>query len=226
MVNNSGHRERLFEKYEKAGIDSFHDYEILEMILTFILPRRDTKKISKDLLRQYKTINNILNANSALLSTIDGLREKSINKLKFIRDFCNYCLKEKQLEEPIVSNRTDVENYLRLHFGYRSDEYMAVIFLDNSHHVLGIDECSKGSVNRCNVYPRNVFAEAFNYGAAAIIIAHNHPGGSIEPSPSDWNLTKKMVKAGKILDISLLDHILITSKMTISLREDNKWPIN
>ncbi len=224
MTKNTGHRERVLTRFEKSGLRSFHDYEILELLLTFIFPRIDTKKIAKSLLKKFKTLNSVLSSDPKVLTEIDGMGMRSAIKLKFFKELISYCLKERPIKLEIISSRADVEEYLRIHFGFRSDEYMAAIFLNNSHEVIEIEELSEGTVNRCHIYPRKLFKQAFKFGAAAIILAHNHPGGSTIPSAADWKLTKEIKCVGKAVDISLLDHIIITNDVTVSMREMSLWP--
>lgn len=226
MNSKCGHRERIFEKFQKSGIESFHNYEVMELLLTLIFPRIDTKKIAKELLKQFKTVNGILNSDLDLLQAVPGMGKKSANKIKFMKEFVNYSLKERQIRSSVIKNKSDVKEYLRVNLGFRKDEYMAGIYLSSSHEILGIEEIGEGTVNRCHVYPRKIFSRAFSYGAAAIIIAHNHPGGTLEPSKSDWKLTKEIYRVSKILDASLLDHIIITNEKTISMRELPHWPVN
>ena len=82
---------------------------------------------------------------------------------------------------------------------------------------------AEGSVDHCTVYPRKLFDRAFMVGASAIILVHNHPGGSSEPSDADWKLTHRIKKAGKLLDINLLDHVIVAGEKVISLRGMVKW---
>lgn len=225
MSYNQGHRERIFQRFELSGINAFHDYEVLELLLTFIFPRVDTKKIAKNLLKEFKSINEILNSDLDLLIATPGMGRKSAIKLKFIKEFINYLIKEKQIKSSIIKNKNDVEEYLKINLGFRRDEYMVAIYLSSSHEIFGIEEITEGTVNRCHVYPRKIFKGAFSYGAAAIVIAHNHPGGTVDPSKSDWKLTKEIYKAAKILDLTLLDHIIITNEQVISMRENENWPV-
>lgn len=218
-----GHRDRLLKKYEKVGLEAFHDYEIMELLLTFIIPRIDTKPIAKNLIKKFNKINNILNTSSELLMEIEGLGSKSAVKINFLKDLVSYSLREKQNEKLYINCKNDVNNYLRMHFGYKKDEYMGAFFLSNCHEILSFEVLSEGTVNRCHLYPRKLFARAFSYGAAAIILAHNHPGGSEVPSVADWKLTKEIKKAGQVVELKLLDHIIITSKKIVSMREIKEW---
>jgi DNA repair protein RadC len=222
--NKEGHRKRLLERFSKTGLQGLHDYEIVELILTFVIPRKDTKPVAKTLIRHYKSVNAILNADHKELKQFNGIGSKSALFLSLFKEVMAYCLSEKYEKQSVISHRKDVEEYLRFHFGMRKDEFFAVLFLDNSNHVIATEDVSKGTVNQCVVYPRTVIEMALNYGASAIIVAHNHPGGTSSASESDWQMTKQLFTACKILEISLLDHIIILRNKVISLREHARWP--
>lgn len=223
-LSNSGHRKRLLDRFENSGLKGFHDYEILELLLTFVISRKDTKPVAKKLLKHYKSVSAVLHARPVELKRIEGLGEKSALFLSLLKEILAYCLCEKYEKQSIVSKRNDVEEYLKFHFGMRKDEYVAVLFLDNGNHVIATEEIIEGTVNQCVVYPRTIFEKAMNHGASSIILAHNHPGGSLIPSEADWTITKKLHSAGIILEISLLDHIIVVRDEIVSLREMTRWP--
>lgn len=224
MTSKDGHRKRLLSRFEKSGLKGLLDYEIVELILTFVISRKDTKPIAKDLLTHYKTISAILNANIKELEQFKGIGSKSALFLTLIREIIAYCLSEKYEKKSIISHRKDVEEYLRFHFGMRKDEYVAIIFLDNGNRIICTDELIVGTVNQCIVYPRMIIEKAIKYGSSSIIMAHNHPGGTHNVSEADWNITNKIHSIGKILNISLLDHIIILKDKTFSLRDLPRWP--
>jgi DNA repair protein RadC len=221
---HQGHRSRLLERFLNSGLKALHQHEIIELLLTFAIPRRDTKPIARILLAKYKTVSALLNAPVDELKEIDGIGERSASLFPFIKDLMAYCLKEKYENQSLISHRKDVEEYLRFHFGFRKDEYVASIFLDNANHVLQTDIIAEGTVNQCAVYPRTIIDKALRCGAASIILAHNHPGGGLNPSEADWVITERILTVGKLLDIPLLDHIIISRHKVVSLREMPRWP--
>ena len=220
----AGHRGRLLDKYVKSGIDSLHDYEILELLLTYVIPRKDTKPLAKALLARYGTIGAVINAPIKELRAFDGLGQRSAGFFSLMRDTMTYCLNESCIEKPIISHRKGVEEYLRFNFGYRREEYVAAIFLDSANHVLSAEIVSEGTVSRCVVYPRNIIERAIRCAAASIILAHNHPSGEIEPSEDDWKITERLFTVGKLLEVPLLDHVIVSKREVLSLRELPRWP--
>lgn len=224
LENKAGHRSRLLHRYTKNGLSSLLPHEILEFFLTYSIPRRDTKSIAHKLLNRYKTISATINAPVEELMSIEGIGLRSAVLFPLIRDIIAYCLRERFEKQEAISHRQDVEEYLRFFFGQRRDEYVATLFLDNSNHVLQTDIIAEGTVNQCAVYPRSIIERALRYGAASVILAHNHPGGGLNPSEADWLITERLFTVGKLLEIPLLDHIIISKDKVISLREFPRWP--
>jgi DNA repair protein RadC len=221
-----GHRERLLIRFAQNGISSLADYEILELLLSYAIPRKDTKPIAKELISHFKSINAVLNAELSELKNIKGLGTRSCMLFHLIRDIISYCLKERYKNQPLIKHRKDVEEYLKFYFGHRTQEYVAAIFLNAGQHIISTQIITEGTVTQCAIYPRSIIEKAILCKAASIIIAHNHPGGSSTPSDADWNITERLAKIGKLLEIPLLDHIIVTRDRVVSLRDFPRWPCN
>jgi len=221
---SAGHRQRLLKRFYDNGIFSLADYEIVELLLTFIIPRRDTKPIAKKLIARYKTVWGVLNASADALTDIEGVGKKSALLFPLMNQVMAYCLKEKCSDRPVMAQRTDVEAYLRFYFGLRQNEYVAVLFLDTGNRVIATDIIAEGTVNQCAVYPRSIVQQALHYGAASIIIAHNHPGGGKNPSEADWLITERLFSIGLLLELPLLDHVIVTRDAVVSLLDFQRWP--
>ena len=219
-----GHRRRLRERFESRGIGALHLVEIVELILTYAIPRRDTKPTARALVRTYRTLNGLLNARVEDLAAIPGVGKRSAALFSLMREVMAYCLKERFEQKSIIRHRSDALEYLRFHYGNRRDEYMAALFLGNRNQVLDTDVIAEGTVNQCVVYPRLIVERAIRSGAASVIVAHNHPGGSVLPSEADWNITERLFKICKLLDIPLHDHLIISQHEVVSLKELARWP--
>jgi DNA repair protein RadC len=220
----AGHRDRLLSRFEKGGIDGFHDYEIVELLLTYAIPRRDTKALAKALLARFKSLNDLLHASPEELQKTPGIGRRAAYLLRLVREMAAVALRERYQNESVITKRKDVEEYLRFHFGARRDEYVAALFLDNGNHVLATDVLTEGTVNQCAVYPRIIVQKALSHGASSIILAHNHPGGSTQASEADWQITLRLHTVGRLLDIPLIDHVIVSRENVISLRESARWP--
>ena len=220
----AGHRMRIIERFISSGISALHPHEVIEILLTFAIPRKDTKKPAKELLGRFRTIGGLINAPLEEIEKVEGITRRAASLFPLIKEIMGLCLREKFEKQEMISHRRDVEEYLRFYFGQRRDEYVAALFLDNANHVLKTDIISEGTVNQCAVYPRTIVERALGCKAASILIAHNHPGGSLNPSEADWLLTERIFQIGKLLELPLLDHIIISSNKVVSLRDLSRWP--
>ena len=225
--DNQGHRERIKEKFLKNGIDGFAEYEILELLLTYCIPRKDTKPIAKELLNKFKSLDNIFKADFDKLSAIDGLGKNSIAFLKLIGDLPSIIykdeLKNKKLidrETLKISNKDILLNYLRNKIGYEEIEKFYVIYLSSSNEVIEFEENSVGTLDRSSVYPREIYKKIINLNAKSVILAHNHPSDNITPSKSDIELTNEIAKGLKNFGALLIEHIIITKNSYFSFLEE------
>ena len=225
--DSQGHRERIKEKFLKNGIDGFAEYEILELLLTYCIPRKDTKPIAKELLNKFKSLDNIFKADFDKLFAIDGLGKNSIAFLKLIGDLPSIIykdeLKNKKLidkETLKISNKDILLNYLRNKIGYEEKEKFYVIYLSSSNEVIEFEENSVGTLDRSSVYPREIYKKVINLNAKSIILAHNHPSDNITPSKSDIELTNEIAKGLKNFGALLIEHIIITKNSYFSFLEE------
>ena len=225
--DSQGHRERIKEKFLKNGIDGFAEYEILELLLTYCIPRKDTKPIAKDLLNKFKTLDNVFKADFDKLSVIDGLGNNSIAFLKLIGYLPSIIykdeLKNKKLidrETLKISNKDILLNYLRNKIGYEEIEKFYVIYLSSSNEVIEFEENSVGTLDRSSVYPREIYKKIINLNAKSVILAHNHPSDNITPSKSDIELTNEIAKGLKNFGALLIEHIIITKNSYFSFLEE------
>ena len=225
--DNQGHRERIKEKFLKNGIDGFAEYEILELLLTYCIPRKDTKPIAKELLNKFKSLDNIFKADFDKLSAIDGLGKNSIAFLKLIGDLPSIIYKDELKNKKLVnkeilkiSNKDILLNYLRNKIGYEEKEKFYVIYLSSSNEVIEFEENSVGTLDRSSVYPREIYKKIINLNAKSIILAHNHPSDNITPSKSDIELTNEIAKGLKNFGALLIEHIIITKNSYFSFLEE------
>lgn len=219
-----GHRKRLRGRFRDGGISALHSHEIVELLLTYVLPRRDTKPAARELVRKYRSLNAVLNASPEELMAVEGIGVRSAELFALIREVNVLCLKERYQRGSLIAHRRDAEEYLRMRFGFRSDEYFAAIFLGNRHRVIETEVIAEGTVNQCAVFPRVIVEKALRHHASSILVAHNHPGGGMTASEQDWRLTEELFKACEVLNIGLLDHLVIAQEKVLSLRDLPRWP--
>jgi len=204
-----GHRARLRKKFLSCGLTALHDYETLEMLLTFVIPRRDVKPIAKALLLQFKELHAVFDASSKELQQVKGIGENAAVLFVFLRELCNGYLESKAFGTDFVHAPTSVIDYARMKVGGEQNEFFMVLYLNTKNHVIDYD-CQEGTINRAAVYPRNILRRCLDIHAAAIILVHNHPSGLCEPSPADRRLTDSIKKVVDTVEIKLLDHIIVS----------------
>ena len=225
--DSQGHRERIKEKFLKNGIDGFAEYEILELLLTYCIPRKDTKPIAKELLNKFKSLDNVFKADLDKLSAIDGLGKNTVAFLKLIGDLPSIIykdeLKNKKLIEKEtlkISNKDVLLKYLRNKIGYEEIEKFYVLYLSSSNEVIEFEENSVGTLDRSSVYPREIYKKIINLNAKSVILAHNHPSDNITPSKCDIELTNEIAKGLKNFGALLIEHIIITKNSYFSFLEE------
>ena len=225
--DSQGHRERIKEKFLKNGIDGFAEYEILELLLTYCIPRKDTKPIAKELLNKFKSLDNIFKADFDKLSAINGLGKNSIVFLKLIGDLPSIIYKDELKNKKLVdketlkiSNKDILLKYLRNKIGYEEIEKFYVLYLSSSNEVIEFEENSVGTLDRSSVYPREIYKKIINLNAKSVILAHNHPSDNITPSKCDIELTNEIAKGLKNFGALLIEHIIITKNSYFSFLEE------
>jgi len=214
-----GHRQRIKEKYEKSGVDGWHDYEVLELALSYAIPRKDTKPIAKDLLARFKSLNAILDADIKELETVKGISKHSALFLRFLKDVSVLYMEKGIHGRDLLSSPQIVFDYLKVALKGMADEEFRMLFLDSRNQLIAMESLKAGTVNRSVVFPRKVVERALYHHAVGVIIAHNHPAGSLEPSVEDQDITKAIQDALKTVDIKLLDHIIIGGNEYFSFKE-------
>jgi DNA repair protein RadC len=214
------HRVRLRKKYRTSGIDAFHDYEALELLLCYAIPRGDVKPPAKALLKTFGSIKGVIDADMSDLEKVRGIGPSSAVALKLLKDLCALYLKQQAMEKPQITCTSELVNYCKTALGGLKDEQFRVIYLDAQNRIIDDESIQEGIVNQAVVYPRKVLENALKRKASAIILLHNHPSGNIRPSDADIRLTKTIQETARVLDILVHDHIIIGENRFFSFREE------
>ena len=215
-----GHRQRIKKKYKKKGIDGWLDYEILELALSYAILRKDTKPIARALLKKFKSINGVLDADRKDLETIKGISNHTALFLKLLKDMAILYTEKSISRKDLLSTPQLVYDYLKTALKGSSDEAFKMLFLNSKNQLIAIETFESGTVNQSVVYPRKVVERALYNHAVGIIIAHNHPSGILQPSQADREITKAIKNALKTVDIALLDHIIVGNNDFYSFRSN------
>lgn len=217
----AGHRSRLRERFLQSGLSGFHDYEIVELLLTLGTPRKDCKQMAKDAIKEFSGLRGVFDASYEELQKVRGIGSSNAFGLKLFQAVSERLAKEKISEKILLNSSKAVADYLQKSIGLKKKEHFIMLSIDARNNLIKISDISVGSLNASIVHPREVFKEAIQSSAAQIIIAHNHPSGNSEASPEDVALTRRLAEAAKIIGIELLDHIIVTRDNFSSLKEQN-----
>ena len=213
-----GHRERLRTRFLENE-SSLQDYEILELVLFYVFPRRDVKKEAKDLLAKFGNLHDLLHADLETLKQKD-LSERTICIIKLISEINIRNLKHTIVQQPVIDNWQTLQDYCREAMGHSYKEQLKILYLNGSNMLIADESQTHGTVNQIAIYTREVVKRALELTASSVIIVHNHPSGIAKPSKTDIAITKKLKKALEAVDIVIYDHLIVTKSDTFSFKEN------
>jgi DNA repair protein RadC len=215
------HRQRLRDKYLKSGIAGFHDYEVVELLLTLGTPRIDCKEQAKEAIKQFKSLRGVLEASPEELQQVKGIGPKNSFAIKLLQDVAREYLKDKAQEKPVCGSTQAVYDYLNHAMRDLKIEVFKVLYLDSQNHLLAVEDLFTGTVNASAVFTREVIKGAIKHHATALIFAHNHPSGNPSPSQEDRSITRDLVYAARTVELKVLDHVIIGDNRSFSFSSQN-----
>ncbi len=222
MSKAPGHRERLRERFEKCGFTGFHDYEVLEFLLTFIFRQGDVKPLAKELIKTFGSFSKVLDASIVELENVKGMGKASALSLHAFRETMAYYFQNHvTVDKEQITKMSALVEMLRASIGHKENEILFVIFLNAKNEVLATKELGEGTVSQASAFPRKIVEEGLKLKATSIILAHNHPGGVAEPSEHDESITTEIQKALALVEISLQDHIILANNEYYSFKRNN-----
>ena len=222
--DKAGHRSRLKERFRKSGLDGFHDYETVELLLTYAIPRRDVKPVAKALVNRFGGLRGVFDATLEELSEVSGVGENAATLVKLIKETAGAYLREGLDRADAIGCSEDVVEYLSFSLsGERVEKFLA-IYMNSKNEILGVETLHEGTIDRTHVYPRKAIEKAFKHNARSIIFVHNHPSGDPKPSVSDKKLNDELVKAASAVNILVHDHIIIGRNSFVSGRDLGWFP--
>ncbi|KQR67844.1 hypothetical protein ASG25_00405 [Rhizobium sp. Leaf384] len=213
-----GHRDRLRRRYRDNGDTALADYELLELLLFRLIPRRDTKPIAKALLDRFGTLSGVLGAPPSLLQEIKGIGDTVALDLKLISTIAHRMLKSELRSKTLLSSWSQVIEYCHAAMANEMREQFRILFLDKRNALIADEVQQTGTIDHTPVYPREVIKRALELSATAIILVHNHPSGDPTPSRADIDMTKTIIDTAKPLGVTVHDHIIIGRDGHASLR--------
>lgn len=209
-ASHKEHWKRLRLRFNKDGLSGFHDYEIVELLLTLAKEQGDCKPQAKEAIKRFGTVRGVLDASPQELEAIRDIGPASSFVIKFARALGEHYYHEQALPERVpLANARAVVDYLRVSMGAADRESFWALYLDAQNRPKAEETLFKGTITSSVVYPREVFKLALEHDAPNVILAHNHPSGCVDPSEQDRQITRDLVLAASYLDVTVLDHIIV-----------------
>ncbi len=213
-----GHRSRLRERLLKGGAEALADYEVLEYLLFAAIKQGDTKPVAKALLARFGSLAGVLNASPAALRQVSGVGETSAAALKSVAIAARRMARSEVAAKPLLGSWKGLIDYLSIDMAHLTVERVRVLYLDGKNRLIDDHHVGDGSIDEAAIHPREVIRKAMDVGASALILVHNHPSGNPEPSRADIQITQKIAEAGRLLGVTLHDHVIIGREGHVSLR--------
>lgn len=208
------------EKLMARGAIALGDVELLALLLRTGMVGKNVLQLAQELLDTFGGLSGLLNTGLDDLKRIKGLGGTAKRaELTAVLELARRALAEKLKVREIFNSPEAVRQYLQLHLAARPHEVFAVLFLDAQHRLIALEEMFRGTLTQTSVYPREVVIRALHYHAAAVVLAHNHPSGGVEPSRADEALTQTLKGALALVDVRVLDHVIVAAGQTLSMAE-------
>jgi len=206
---HEGHRRRLRDKFLSSGLSGFHDYEIIELLLTLSTPRKDCKAAAKAALKTFKSLQGVFEASQSELCQIPGIGPTNVFGIKLIKAAADRYLEKRLIHKDPIHNSKELFDFLYHRIAYSERECFMVVFLNAKNHVITSEILFEGTLTASSVYPREIVRTGLAHRAAALIFAHNHPSGDPMPSADDMAITRRLIFACMVVGITVHEHLII-----------------
>ena len=219
---HGGRRARTRERYMRHGLDSLLDHEVLELLLYYSVPRKDTNELAHKLLNDFGSIDVLFESDPLDIMRISGVSEQTAVLLSMVPPLAGRYYNKKFSEKTLLDSSDKIGNFAVSLFAGKTYECFYCICLDSRRKLIAAPKISEGTVNEAHIYPRRIAQEALKYKAVNVVLAHNHPGGGLLPSSADVQTTAVVLSALAPLDIEVSDHIIVGGDKYYSFAEHGK----
>ena len=207
------------EKLLARGVGALSDAELLAILLRTGLAGCSVLQMAQSMLTHFDGLAGLLNASVEDLARIKGLGPAKRAEMLAVMELAKRATAQQLRDREVFASPEAVKHYLQLQLGHRPHEIFAVLFLDSQNRLIAMEEMFRGTLSQTSVYPREVALRALHHHAAGVILSHNHPSGSLQPSPADHALTSALKSALGLLDVRVLDHIIVGQGGSYSMAE-------
>ena len=218
-VNDAaGHRARLRKRLLGGGAEALADHEVVEYLLMTAIPRRDTKPLARSLIKRFGSLAGVFNADAAALTKHPGMGETSAAAVRIVALAARRMARQAVREQPVLGSWQALIDYLTIDMAHLTVERVRVLYLNAQNMLIHDEHVGDGSIDEAAIHPREVIRRALDLGATALILVHNHPSGSPQPSRADIQITNRIAEAGRLLGIAVHDHVIIGREGHVSLK--------
>lgn len=223
MRSEIGHRQRVKDRYRKEGLDNFEESHMLELLLFYAIPRRDTKSIARRLLDRFGSVASVMDASPEALQQVEGVGPNTAMFIKLVHDTGRYYMVNR--DQNVVSFRdiNDCGSYLVNFFHGKTHESVWLMCLDGRKKLLTCQKLCDGNGDEVSVSPRRIMEVALSVNASCVVLAHNHPGGDARPSRADIMATENLSSLLSAMGLVLVDHIVVAGGDFVSMRQSNTY---
>ena len=220
---HEGHRERMKKEFLANGLDNLPEHKMLEMLLFYCVPRRDTNELAHQLIEKYKSLAGVLDAPAEELVKFSGITENGVVLLKLIIPLARAYGLGRETKDPVFKSVEDIGDYLlKRYFGF-TEEAFSIVCMDSKGKLLDFKILGEGDINSVGVSTRNVIQIALNSNAVCVVLAHNHPSGIALPSNQDIAITEQIKTALSHVNVRVIDHIIIADNDYVSMYQSKKY---
>ena len=214
---HDGHRKRLKARFVKSGLDDFEPHNVLELLLFYGIPRKDTNPTAHKLINRFGSLSAVFDARPEELMKVDGITENTAVLISMIPQLARKYLEDKSDAVNAISGFDDIGTYLMPKFVGRTVETIMLAALDNKNKIISCSIIAEGENDHASLSKRKVMEEAIRVGATRVVLAHNHPRGFAMPSKEDIHLTEEVYALLRTVEIELVDHIIFAEDDFVSL---------
>jgi len=219
MYTNKDHRQRQKERFRKEGLEHFHELHVLELLLFYAIPQKDTKPLARELLNRFGSLPAVLEASAQELQTVPGVGVNIATYLNLITAAGRYYQTHRETQIQVLDSTQGYGDFLLKRFYGRRNETVFLLMMDAKYKLLSCQLVGEGDVNSANIPVRRMVEMALGANATYVVLAHNHPSGFALPSREDIASTENLATALGAMDIVLLDHIVVADEDYVSMAE-------
>lgn len=217
---HAGHRERIRQRFREQGLAGFAEHEVLELLLTFAISRKDVNPLAHELLAQFGSLAAVLEADESELMRIKGVGENTASLIALMPELFGVYRRSAMGDRPRVTNPAEAKAYCQSLFFGAHEEMVYVLCLDQGGRVIHPALLRRGTVNEVPIYPRDVVEMVIRYRAHAVMITHNHPSGMCRPSQADIHTTMQISIALEAIGVPMIDHLILSGDEVYSMKHE------